>query len=104
MPQVYQAANTFEAQLVLDELRAGGLDAYITGAYLSGAIGELPPDSLIRVWIREPQHRLRARAIIEEFEAARRETGPDRPCADCGELLAPQFGRCWQCGAWMHHQ
>lgn len=102
MIKVYTAAHIIDAQMVLDELQAGGLQAHISGSYLSGAVGELPPDALISVWIGEPRHAGRARQIIDEFEASRQVDGPQRTCRHCGERMPPQFGRCWQCGGWMH--
>lgn len=98
MPAIYRAANLFEAQLVVDELKAGGMQAYITGEYLSGAIGELPPTDVIAVWLCEPRHEERARALIAEFEASRRLPESDWCCSSCNEWVGREFGACWQCG------
>lgn len=100
MPIVYRAANMIDAQLVLDELKAAGMQARISGSYLSGAIGEVPPDELISVWIDSDRQYDRAREVVADFEATQRLRGADKPCHQCSELLAPQFGRCWNCGAW----
>lgn len=51
MRQVYQAASVIDAQLVCDLLKDEGFDAVVHGGYLSGAIGELPPDTLISVYL-----------------------------------------------------
>nr|MBX2837742.1 DUF2007 domain-containing protein [Gammaproteobacteria bacterium] len=56
MKRVYRAANIIEAQILLDDLKAAGLEARISGAYLSGAVGELPPSELISVWISSDAH------------------------------------------------
>ncbi len=98
MPMIYRAANTVEAQLIVDELSAGGMSARVTGSYLSGAIGELPPTEVIGVWLDEPQHEARARALIDEFEAIRRAPENDWFCRECGEKMGSEFGACWQCG------
>ena len=98
MPLVYRAANLVEAQLVVDELAAGGMRARVTGGYLSGAIGELPPSEVIGVWLEEPRHEGRARALIEEFEATRRAPQPEWRCPRCAELVGGEFGACWHCG------
>ena len=98
MTQVYKAANVVEAQLVVDELAAGGMQAVVTGHYLSGAIGELPPSDVIGVRLLEPRHEERARALIGEWEAARQHPGPDWTCPTCRERLGGAFGSCWQCG------
>ncbi len=100
MPIVYRAANMIDAQLVLDDLIAAGLKARIQGGYLSGAIGELPPDQLISIWVDVPMHFDRARQVVEDFEQSQKVKGSERPCPKCAELLEPQFGRCWRCGAW----
>lgn len=100
MPIVYRAANIVDAQLVLDELQAAGLSARISGSYLSGAVGEVPPGDLVSVWIDSDRQYDRARLVVKEFEASQRVRGVDTPCQQCKEMLAPQFGKCWNCGAW----
>lgn len=51
MRQVYQAASVIDAQLVCDLLKDAGFNALVHGGYLSGAIGELPPDTLVSVYL-----------------------------------------------------
>ncbi len=99
MIRIYQAQNIIDAQLVLDELRAGGLDAFIKGQHLVGGVGELPPGGVISVWISVEQHEQRARDIIEDFEAGQRTEQPARYCGSCGEFIEGNFGRCWNCSA-----
>jgi len=98
MPLIYSAANMVDAQLVVDELKAGGMEARIVGGYLSGAIGELPPTDVIGVWLEQESHRVRARAMIDEFEASRRSPQQDWWCARCEERIGGEFGACWKCG------
>lgn len=98
MAHVYSAATLIDAQLVVDELAAGGMQAEITGRYLSGAIGELPPGDVIGVRLLQPRHEERARALIAEWEATRQRPGPDWTCPRCRERLGGAFGACWQCG------
>jgi hypothetical protein len=98
MELIYRAANLIEAQLIVDELKAGGMRAHVTGSYLSGAIGELPPTEVIGVWLVESQHTERARLLIEEFEAGRRQADIDWQCTGCQEQVGQEFGACWQCG------
>jgi len=98
MPLIYSAANIVEAQLIVDELQAGGMQASVTGSYLSGAVGELPPTDVIGVWLNEPQHMDRARSIIDDFEASRNKPERDWRCNECAEEVGAEFGACWQCG------
>ena len=96
---VYRAANPIDAQLVADELRGHGVGCEITGGYLSGAIGELPPGDIVAVRLHDPREAGRARALIEALEAARRDPRPDWSCEACGERVGGEFGACWRCGA-----
>lgn len=101
MIEIASAANIVEAQLLADELRSGGIEVFVSGGYLTGAIGELPPDSVLRLYINSEQHRERAEELIAAFDAARKENLPRRWCAHCEEWIDGQFGHCWQCGASM---
>lgn len=98
MPLIYRAANLIEAQLIVDELQAGGMQSHITGSYLSGAIGELPPTEVIGVWLFQEQHTERARSIIDDFEASRQRPARDWFCSKCAEPVGREFGACWNCG------
>lgn len=98
MKRVYRAANVVEAQLVVDELAANGLSAEVTGHYLSGAIGELPPGDVIGVRVHDPRDEDRALAVITSWEAERRRPRPDWFCSRCQERLGGAFGSCWSCG------
>ena len=94
----YRAANLVDAQLVADELRAHGVGCEVTGGYLSGAIGELPPSDVIAVRLHDRHDEARARDVVESLEAARRHPRPDWTCEGCEERLGGEFGACWSCG------
>ena len=98
MPIIYRAASLVQAQLVVDELKAGGMQAHVTGSYLSGAIGELPPTEVLGVWLEQEQHTERARSIIDDFEASLQRPAADWQCAQCNEAVGREFGACWNCG------
>lgn len=51
MRSVYQAENVIDAQLVKDALESADIPAFITGAALTGAMGELPVMGLIEVQV-----------------------------------------------------
>ena len=98
LPLIYRAANVIEAQLIVDELKAGGMQAHVTGSYLSGAIGELPPTEVIGVWLEQERHSERARDIIDDYEASQRRPAADWQCRQCNEAVGREFGACWNCG------
>jgi hypothetical protein len=64
MKTVYRAANTIEAHIILNLLRQLGIDGYINGEYLQGAMGELPAVDLVRVMVQDEDYTA-ALAIIE---------------------------------------
>lgn len=97
MLRIYEAENIIDAQLALDELRAGGLDALIKGQHLVGGIGELPLTGVISVWITVAQHEQRARDIIKEYEVGKKTERPSIQCSGCSEIIDGNFGRCWNC-------
>jgi len=66
---VYEAENIIDANLVKNELEHAGIIAFVSGQYLTGAAGELPPLALVKVMVAEidwPQ----ARPIVERIDAA----------------------------------
>ena len=69
MKIVYQAENIIDAHLVKNALDHAGIAAFVSGQYLTGAAGELPPLALVNVMVAEidwPQ----ARPIVERIDAA----------------------------------
>ncbi|MGE4069713.1 MAG: DUF2007 domain-containing protein [Lysobacterales bacterium] len=56
MRSVYQAETIIDAQLVKDALEAVGIPAFVTGAALIGAVGELPVMGLVGVQVPDSAH------------------------------------------------
>ena len=68
MKIVYRAENIIDANLVKNALDHEGIPAFVSGQYLTGAAGELPPLSLVCVMVAEIDWP-RARAIAERIDA-----------------------------------
>lgn len=89
--------------MVADALIAAGLDAHIQGGYLSGAIGELPPSTLVSVWIADNEGVDQARQIIDAIEQdlSQRHKRCDAvlSCSHCQEVSSANFTHCWHCGS-----
>jgi Putative prokaryotic signal transducing protein len=75
---VYEAENIIDANLVKNVLENEGIVAFVSGQYLTGAAGELPPLALVKVMVAEIDWP-RARAIAESVDAdlAERRAAPD---------------------------
>lgn len=65
---LYQAANTLEAQMLVDVLSQTGIAARIEGAYLQGGIGELQALGVVRVMVDEQDYN-RAREVADQWDA-----------------------------------
>ena len=73
---VYQAENIIDANLVKNALEHDGIAAFVSGQYLTGAAGELPPLALVNVMVAEADWP-RARPIAERIDAALAERRSD---------------------------
>ncbi len=69
MKTAYRAANGIEAHMLQDLLAQDGIAARLDGAYLEGAIGELPAAGLVRLVVEDEDYD-RARALLMEWEAS----------------------------------
>lgn len=68
MKIVYRAENIIDANLVKNALEHDDIPAFVSGQYLTGAIGELPPMSLVNVMVAEIDWE-RACAVAERVDA-----------------------------------
>jgi hypothetical protein len=87
MQIVYRAENIIDANLVKNALEQEGIPAFVSGQYLTGAVGELPPLALVNVMVAEPDGP-RARGIAERIDAELAEVR-ERPESGPGWLPEP---------------
>jgi Putative prokaryotic signal transducing protein len=88
MHTIYRAENLFDAHLVKDALEHADIPAFISGEYLTGAVGQLPAMDYIAVMVPGSSVAT-ASGIVREVEAqlsearlAIQENGaPDDPLA-----------------------
>lgn len=85
MKIIYRAENIIDANLVKGALEAEGMYAYVSGAYLTGAIGELPPCNLVSVMVSDSDVE-RASRIAQAIDTALREQ-PGEAAPSFGGLL-----------------
>jgi Putative prokaryotic signal transducing protein len=68
MHTIYRAENLFDAHLVKDALEHADIPAFISGEYLTGAVGQLPAMDYIAVMVPESSVAT-ASGIVREVEA-----------------------------------
>ncbi|MGA7800799.1 MAG: DUF2007 domain-containing protein [Gammaproteobacteria bacterium] len=99
MKKVYTSENIMMVGHLKNVLEGHGIDCLIKNQYLSGGAGELPPTEIWpELWVTDDLDSDRARSIIDD--QLRPAEGAQSPwtCPDCGEIIEPQFGVCWNCG------
>ncbi|QIB65329.1 putative signal transducing protein [Kineobactrum salinum] len=64
---IYRASDILEAHIVAGMLKADGIDAYVGGHYLQGAVGELSPMGYANVFV-DDEDTDAALSIIKEYE------------------------------------
>ncbi len=69
---VYRAENIIDANLVKGALEAEQIVAFVSGEYLTGAIGELPAWNLVAVMVADSDVE-RAAPIVQAVDADLRE-------------------------------
>lgn len=87
MQIVYEAENIIDANLVKNALEHEGIVAFVSGHYLTGAAGELPPMGLVKVMVSTTDWP-RARAIAESIDTELAERRAE-PHGDTGWLPEP---------------
>ncbi len=70
MRTIYEAENIIDAMLIKHALEAAGIPAFVAGAHLTGAIGELPLSGLIRVQVPDGAG-IEAQQIVAELRLGR---------------------------------
>ena len=98
MKLLLRCDQNMQAQHFANVLRAGGIPCEVRNAALSGAVGEIPwLECAPQIWIERDDDEPRAQQLLRELKQAT--AGPPWRCANCGEMLEPQFAACWSCGA-----
>ena len=75
MQIVYRAENVIDAQLVKDALEGAGIRAFVSGSYLTGAIGQLPAWDYVSVMVA-PDDVERAVPVVRQFNDDRADRQP----------------------------
>ena len=68
MKTVYEAANSVDAHIVLNMLRAYGFEGQVSGDFLQSGAGELQAFGAVSVWVID-EHFDEARKVVEEWQA-----------------------------------
>ena len=70
MKTVYRASNGIEAHLIKILLTGEGIESFISGDYLQGALGELPAIDAIQVQVNDRDYHM-ANTLIKQWETSR---------------------------------
>lgn len=76
MQRIYEPQDTMEGELLQAMLASEGVEAYLTGQHLAGAVGELPACGLLGLLVDDAQAE-RAQQLIAAYNAAQPLPGDD---------------------------
>lgn len=85
MQRIYEPRDLLEAEMLCGMLEAEGIEVFLTGRHLIGALGELPVAGLLGLMVADEQTE-RARHLIAEYNGAEPLPG-DEPESYPGELI-----------------
>lgn len=68
MISVFRGSDYIEAQLVAGLLRQAGVEVFLQGAFLQGALGDLPATGHLAIFVNESD-RPAAERIIKAYES-----------------------------------
>ncbi|MGX5220593.1 MULTISPECIES: putative signal transducing protein [Pseudomonas] len=85
MQRIYEPQDLIEAELLLGMLASEGIEAFISGQHLAGAVGELPASGLLGLMVNDRQAG-KARELITAYNGAQPLPG-DEPESYLGELV-----------------
>jgi hypothetical protein len=93
MKIVYRAGDITEAEIIKGMLLASDIEAYVSGYYLQGGIGETSPLDLAKVHVADEDYES-ARELLREYEGKQASQGDsDEPVksAPMGNALVTIF-------------
>ncbi|MBM0104712.1 DUF2007 domain-containing protein [Steroidobacter sp. S1-65] len=67
MTPVFRCSDYFEAHLLAGLLREHGIDTFVQGSYLQGALGEVPAIGFLAIMVDE-EDRTAAKRIVDAYE------------------------------------
>ena len=85
MQRVYEPRDLLEAEMLSDMLAGEGVEAFLTGRHLVGAVGELPACGLLGLMVADEEAD-RARRLIAAYNGAEPLFG-EEPDSYPGELI-----------------
>lgn len=85
MQRIYEPRDLLEAEMLRGMLAAEGIEVYMSGRHLIGAVGELPVAGLLGLMAPDDQAE-RARQLIAAYNGAEPLPG-DEPESYPGELI-----------------
>jgi hypothetical protein len=85
MQRIYEPQDLMEGELLLCMLASEGIEAFLTGRHLAGAVGELPACGLLGLMVEDAQAHS-AQQLIAAYNAALPLPG-DEPDSFQGTLL-----------------
>jgi hypothetical protein len=98
MKKLPTSQDFFTINKLKNILETNNINCFIKNLYLSGAMGELPPQECYpELWVMDDNDYSEALTLIEQNQNSA-VAGKPWTCEQCGEQIEAQFNVCWKCG------
>ncbi len=99
MKRIYTSFDNISSGYIESMLEQAGIEFTVRNRYLSGAMGELPPNECWpEIWIFHDEDYDKAMHIVDIATADVCDDAGPWGCS-CGEQNEGAFASCWNCGA-----
>ena len=99
MKLVYTTQDLAELSHLKNVLETHGIECFIRGQHLLGAVGGLPvQECWPELWVEDDDQFLKARARLNTINLVTGKDFSDWICNECHEENPGCFSMCWHCG------
>lgn len=99
MKRVYSAQDGLFVEYLQQLLEEQGIPTVLRNQFLSGGVGELPPNECWpELWVTNDADASAARQLIDDAIRDLDTPRENWTCPNCGERIEGQFTACWNCG------
>ena len=99
MKLVYTTQDLAELSHLKNVLETHGIECFIRGQHLLGAVGGLPvQECWPELWVKDDEQFLKARARLNTMMIVNGKDSDDWICDECHEENPSCFSMCWHCG------
>ena len=99
MKKIFSSPDRTIIYNIKNVLENNGIETTVRGENLTIALGEIPMNAWMELWLYDEQQLKAAQQILDDSFKNSNALNEVWNCPKCGEELERQFTQCWKCGA-----